>query len=220
MYNTLGLRASSASELYGKLEAGAITAADVDTGCRLHASQTSYADSVCRCEGHDGKQVARFNADTSGPSPNRSEGKVMILASVHDTFEAPKRTSTMWLSVNDLETAQQLKRDVCLRGGPADLPISCEYLDRDSVTAVDEAGRVLCWMIAWIGIGTTLKSLWDLKLQFEALPIPFATISIKTAMSAYAAGQAPRNKSTEHSTPLIPIVAKVWSQRLQNSARE
>ena len=31
-------------------------------------------------------------------------------------------------------------------------------------------------MIRGIGIGGTLKSLWDLKLKFETLPIPGATV--------------------------------------------
>ena len=55
-------------------------------------------------------------------------------------------------------------------------------MDKDSVTAVDEAGRVLCWMISVVGIGPTLKRLWDIKIQFEALPIPFASRFCDTAL--------------------------------------
>jgi len=95
---------------------------------------------------------------------------------VHDTFEKPKSSNLLWISVPDFSTAQRLKKDVCLSGGAADLPTSCEYMDRDSVIAVDEAGRVLCWLISMIGIGNKLKFLWDAKLTFESLPIPFATV--------------------------------------------
>jgi D-lactate dehydrogenase len=177
LVNTLGLKAADGeAALLSKLSNGAVSDADVQPHCALAASQTSYARSVCACDGHDGRHVARYNASTCGPEPNRSEGKVLILASVHDTFPKPARPSTLWLSVPDLATAQQLKRDVCLGGGPAQLPTSCEYMDRDAVTAVDEAGRVLCWMISFVGIGHTLKQLWDVKIRFEALPIPFAPI--------------------------------------------
>ena len=37
-------------------------------------------------------------------------------------------------------------------------------------------------MISCIGIGTTLKRPWDVKLQFEGLLIPFATILCDTAL--------------------------------------
>eukprot|EP00964_Phaeocystis_antarctica_P047086 scaffold27223_cov63-Phaeocystis_antarctica.AAC.2 len=72
-------------------------------------------------------------------------------------------------------------------------------MDADSFTAIDGAGRVtltltptltptptlthhdpnpnqvLCWMLKLVGIGTTLKALWDVKLKFEALPLPLAS---------------------------------------------
>ena len=180
--DTLGLRPEGGESLYGTLERGAITQGNVDPACKLPASHPHYGDVVCGCSGRAGKAVSRYNADTAGPDPNRSEGKVLILATVHDTFPKPKRTSTLWLSVPDFATAQRLKRDVCLGGGASDLPTSCEYMDRDSVRAVDEAGRVLCWMISLVGIGATLKSMWDLKIRFEALPIPFATVIADKAL--------------------------------------
>jgi len=181
LVNTLGLKGDQ-KELFQKLEEGGITQADVDPACTLLASQTSYGASVCQCGGAHGKEVARFNASTSGPSPNRSEGKVLILATVHDTFPKPAMASMLWICVKDFSTAQRLKREVCLAGGACDLPVSCEYMDRDSVTAIDEAGRLLCWMISVVGIGPTLKKLWDIKIQFEALPIPFATIICDKAL--------------------------------------
>ena len=180
--DSLGLKGAGTGALYGKLEAGAISQTDVDSGCTLSASQSTYGASVCECEGHAGKHVSRFNASTAGPLPNRSEGKVLILATVHDTFEKPKKSKLLWVSVDNFSTAQRLKRDVCLAGGAADLPTSCEYMDRDSVTAVDEAGRVLCWMISLVGIGSTLKTLWDLKIKFEALPIPYSTMIADKAL--------------------------------------
>lgn len=124
--DTLGVKAGNKEELFRKLEGGTLTQVDVDSRCTLAASQTTYGQSVCTCHGHHGKQISRYNADTHGPDANRSEGKVLILASVHDTFPKPIKASTLWLSVDDFSTAQKLKRDVCLAGGAADLPVSCE----------------------------------------------------------------------------------------------
>jgi len=178
LHNTLGLLGGSGPELYRKLEAATLSQADVDPACALPASHTSYRADVCTLDG----RVSRFNADTSGPPPCRSEGKVLILASVHDTFEKPKRADSLWISCKDLATAHRLKAAVNFGGGPSDLPASCEYMDKDSVRAVDEAGRILCWMIRGIGIGPTLKALWDAKLWFEALPIPFAPVLADKAL--------------------------------------
>jgi hypothetical protein len=49
-------------------------------------------------------------------------------------------------------------------------------MNGDAVRAVDEAGRGLCSLLAVVGIGPRLKALWDLKLAFEALPVPFASV--------------------------------------------
>mmetsp|Transcript_28656 Transcript_28656/g.94224 ORF Transcript_28656/g.94224 Transcript_28656/m.94224 type:complete len:643 (-) Transcript_28656:275-2203(-) len=175
--NTLGLKGSG-KELYSKLEAGSLSQADVDPKCRLPASQTSYKDEVCQLD----KSVSRFNADTKGPSACRSEGKVMILASVHDTFEKPQSADVLWVSCKDLATAHKVKAEVNFGNGVKDMPPSCEYMDADSVKAVDEAGRIICWAIRVVGIGPTLKMAWDLKLKFEALPIPFAKVIPDKAM--------------------------------------
>jgi hypothetical protein len=50
-------------------------------------------------------------------------------------------------------------------------------MDSDSITAIDQAGRVLCCMIALVGIGPRLKSLWDAKIRFESFPIPYVQAS-------------------------------------------
>ena len=99
---------------------------------------------------------------------------MLILASVHDTFPKPQASHTLWVGVDDFDTAQAFKREVCLGGGAADLPASVEYMDGSSVRVVDDAGRILCWAIGVVGIGETLKRMWDMKLAFEALPIPLA----------------------------------------------
>ncbi len=81
------------------------------------------------------------------------------------------------VSFCDCATARSVGLQVCFAGGAADLPVSCEYMDSDSITAIDQAGRVLCCMIARVGIGPRLKSLWDAKIRFESLPIPYVQAS-------------------------------------------
>ena len=172
LVNSLGLREQPTSTLFGKLEAGRLDEDDVNAHCCLPAHQADYASSVCTLD----STVSRFNAAITGPEPCRCEGKVLTLASVHETFPKPTQQRCLWLSCKDLRTAQQVKAEVLLKGGPQDLPSSVEYMDRDSVRAVDEAGRILCWMISFIGIGPTLGRLWDLKLMFEASPIPLSGV--------------------------------------------
>jgi D-lactate dehydrogenase (quinone) len=144
-------------------------AAGADAGAASDAAGAAsdadrYRASICR---YDEPTVARFNADTTGIDPVRSEGKVLILASVHDSFPAPLRTQLFWVSCDSLETAQRLKQQVCLADAD-DLPVACEYMDRDAIDVVDEAGRVLCHLLLRLGIGPSTMTLWDAKLWIEA----------------------------------------------------
>ncbi len=75
------------------------------------------------------------------------------------------------VSCNSLADAQNLKREVLLNNSK-DLPIACEYMDRDSFDIIDNAGRFLCHAISKFGIGESLEIMWNLKLKIEALPLP------------------------------------------------
>ena len=92
--------------------------------------------------------------------------KVMILATLHDTFPNRKKKKTFWISCSSIEEAHDLKNSVLLEN-PEDLPISCEYMDRDYFDVIDSAGRVLCHALSMFGIGERLSKLWDLKLSVE-----------------------------------------------------
>ncbi len=81
------------------------------------------------------------------------------------------------VSFCDCATVRSVGLQVCFAGGAADLPVSCEYMDSDSITAIDQAGRVLCYMIGLVGIGPRLKSLWDAKIRLESFPIPYVQAS-------------------------------------------
>ena len=139
------------------------------------ASDSNYQNTVCECT----SEVSRFNADTVGEDCNRSEGKVVILATVHDTFPVPKKKRVFWVSFPDIETTLAFRREVCLNN-PTDLPISCEYMDRDSVDIIDRSGRIATFMIRFLGMGDIMGSLWGIKVAVEGLPFSWApTISDK-----------------------------------------
>lgn len=106
---------------------------------------------------------------TKGIDCNRSEGKVLILATVHDTFPKALEQKSFWISCKDFDTALALRKDVCLNN-PKDLPISVEYMDRDSFDVIDRSGRVMGNLIKMVGMGSIIGMLWKVKLQIEALP--------------------------------------------------
>lgn len=134
------------------------------------ASDVTYGQRLCQAPTSAADRISRFNADTRGPDPCRSEGKVIILATVHDTFAKPQQSKTFWISTDTLETALAFRQQVCLDNA-ADLPISCEYMDRDAYDVVDRAGRFLGRIIQYVGTSSpTVKHFWNFKLWIEALP--------------------------------------------------
>ena len=137
------------------------------------ASDIHYGKKLCR---RNSNSVSRYNADCSGPDCCRSEGKVIILATVHDTFPKPKSTKTFWISFDSIETAFEFRKQVAL-DNPTDLPISMEYMDRDAFDVVNDAGRVLGNLIKYVGTSSTLmRQMWNVKLYIEALPYATAPI--------------------------------------------
>jgi len=138
-----------------------------DTYGMKPASDKEYRKRLC----DDDDEVNRYNADTRGADCNRSEGKVIILASVHDTFAKPTSTKTFWLSFDSLDTALQFRKEVCL-DNPVDVPISMEYMDRDSFDVINQAGLILGNIIYAVGTSSPIvKNFWNLKLWIESLNV-------------------------------------------------
>lgn len=191
--NTLGIEGIEDSDFVNNfgtaLEQLDIYAKDVKTGYRRPMAQSSksafgrakasdrdYPQRVCECKNDArGRSVSRFNADTRGEDCNRSEGKVLILATVHDTFPKPFDKKSFWISFQDFDTAQKFRKLVCL-DNPKDLPLSVEYMDRDSFDVIDNAGRVMGNLIRVVGIGPFVGALWDLKLKISSLPFDGADV--------------------------------------------
>jgi len=125
-----------------------------------------YKTEVCSFD----EKLTRFNADTKGLDCNRSEGKVLILATVHDTFAEPDTSQSYWISFHDMETTMRFKTDVALVN-PHDLPESIEYMDRGCFEVIDRAGRFMGHFIKYFGTTSPLVSKgWDFKLKIQALP--------------------------------------------------
>ncbi len=182
--NTLGIEGIEDSDFPNNsgtaLEQLDIYARDVKTGFKrpmakssdsehgkAKASDREYAESVCKT---NESSWSRYNADTKGLDCNRSEGKVLILATVHDTFAKPAAKKTFWISFADFETTLAFRKEVCL-DNPKDLPISVEYMDRDSFDVIDCSGRVMGNLIKVVGMGSFIGLLWNIKLKIGALPI-------------------------------------------------
>lgn len=143
-----------------------------DTYGKHQSHDSNYKENLCTVDNN----VSRFNADTKGLDCNRSEGKVLILATVHDTFKSPSRSKSYWLSFEDLATTVKFKTEVCL-DNPADLPMSIEYMDRDSFDIIDQAGRFMGHFIKFFGSASPIVSAgWAVKLKVEALDIRGAAI--------------------------------------------
>jgi D-lactate dehydrogenase (quinone) len=144
------------------------------------ASDHTYAERLCINKEND--TISRYNADIRGPECCRSEGKVIILASVHDTFPAPIDTRTFWIGFDSLETAYEFRRIVCL-DNKYDVPISMEYLDRDSFDVIHSSGRLLGNLIKYIGTSSSfIRHFWNLKLYIEALPLDGAETMIDSLL--------------------------------------
>lgn len=169
--NTLGLKDHQDGDgaiefLDGK---DSLCEGDLDAACTREGSYPNYAESLRRLDA----QVARYNADTTGLDCCRSEGKVMILASVHDTWPIIK-DRLVWISCKDFETANAVKRRVALKSSDC-MAKSCEYMNCEAFKGVDNAGRILIKAIEIAGM-RNVEPLWNAKLAIESIELPFMNV--------------------------------------------
>eukprot|EP00746_Dinoflagellata_sp_MGD_P032501 gnl/MRDRNA2_/MRDRNA2_177380_c0_seq1.p1 gnl/MRDRNA2_/MRDRNA2_177380_c0~~gnl/MRDRNA2_/MRDRNA2_177380_c0_seq1.p1 ORF type:complete len:674 (+),score=105.98 gnl/MRDRNA2_/MRDRNA2_177380_c0_seq1:166-2022(+) len=168
LVNTLGLKNSSLEYLDNVTS---LSADDMDHKCRRPASFPRYAELLTKLD----SSISRYNADTSGCECNRSEGKVLILATIHDTYPVPQKSKLIWVSCKDYPTAHALKREVALVSAKNCMSKTCEYMNKDEFDIVDRGGRVLINVIDLLGM-RRIEPLWNLKLWIESLPVPFSQI--------------------------------------------
>lgn len=166
LHDKLGLERTDADDLFAKLESGE-GLVEKKGADKVPAYNSAYPKWVTNLNG----DCSRFNADTSGPAPNRMEGKVLILATVHQSFPAPASTKTLWVSCPSFEAVSAVRR-ACLNN-PSDLPRSVEYMDKDTVETIDRAGRGLVLLIRLFGMAP-MGSIWAARARVDALPLPYA----------------------------------------------
>jgi len=167
--NTLGI--NDGGDPFAFLESKhVLTQQDLDQDCKSAASFPNYKEELVKLDG----RVSRFNADTTGCDPNRSEGKVMILATIHDTYPIPAKEKVVWVSCKDLAMAHAIKHKVCLTS-TRPMARSCEYFNKDIYEVTELGGRLCVKAIDVLGM-KPIGFLWDIKRFVETLPIPFANI--------------------------------------------
>lgn len=166
--NTLGLKSKSLDYLQN---ATSLSGDDMDPKCKLPSSFPNYAERLTKFDG----ECSRYNSDTYGIDCNRSEGKVLILATLHDTFPMPTSSKLIWLSCKDYSTAHALKQNVCLYNHKDCMTKTCEYMNKDQFNTVDRGARALMYVINLVGM-RRVEPLWNLKLFIESLPVPFSKV--------------------------------------------
>lgn len=114
--NTLGLKdgGDPVKFLDGREQ---LSPADLDAKAAGNCSWPSYSSVVLDCEQ---PKVSRYNADTTGIDCCRSEGKVLILATMHDTYEIPSESQVVWVACKDrVRAAGSTLQGVSMRAVPA-----------------------------------------------------------------------------------------------------
>ena len=93
-----------------------------------------------------------------------------------------------------------------------DLPVACEYMDRDAIDVVDEAGRVLCHSLLRPGIGPSTMKMWNAKLWVEAHgggTLPDLCLHYANKLFARLSALADRGDEQEHDHHLLASVGSL-----------
>jgi D-lactate dehydrogenase len=164
LVNHLGIALGDDPEaMLARLDAGAITPADVDPAADRRAHDHGYADHVRRI---DDPAPARFNADPRCLfEAAGSAGKLIVFAVRLDTFPQETDTATFYVGTDDPAALTRLRRTM-LRDF-ADLPIAGEYMHRTAFDIADRYGRDTFVAIERLGTDR-LPALFAAKARVDA----------------------------------------------------
>lgn len=110
---------------------------------------------------------ARFNADARRLcEASGSAGKMAIFGVRLDSFEKADETACLYIGTNDANEFTALRRALLSHAG--NLPISAEYLHRDTFDIADVYGKDIFQIIRWLGTDR-LPRLFAIKARFDAL---------------------------------------------------
>ncbi|MEM9121781.1 MAG: D-lactate dehydrogenase [Pseudomonadota bacterium] len=150
-------------EILGRLDRSEISDADlVDTGER--ASDNAYPD---RVRDVDAATPARFNADPRTlHEASGCAGKLAVFAVQLDTFPIEPDERTYYIGTHSTHTLTDLRRTLLTKLDP--LPISAEYLHRDTFDITRDYGKDTLLLIHWLGTDR-LPFIFKAKARIDAL---------------------------------------------------
>lgn len=171
LVNHLGIALGSDPEtILSRVEAGAFSDADIQTGINRAASDRHYADHVRQI---NEPSPARFNADTGRLfEASGSAGKVALFAVRLDTFISETCTATFYIGTNDPAELTQIRRHM-LAEFPT-LPIAAEYIHKDAYDVAEVYGKDTFLAIQYLGTDR-LHKLFAFKNWLDRLAgmVPF-----------------------------------------------
>lgn len=161
LVNRLGIDLGDDPEaMLARLEAGTFDAAPVQAA----ASDGDYHAHVRQI---DAATPARFNADPRRlHDASGCAGKLAVFAVRLDSFAAQAGSTTFYLGANDPAAFAALRRTML--GTAMPLPISAEYLHRDTFDIADRYGRDTFQAIRMLGTAR-LPTLFALKARIDGL---------------------------------------------------
>lgn len=168
LVNALGIDlGNTPEEILSRLDRAAFGEDNISEDHR-RASATDYSTRVRDTESD---QPARYNADPQWlHEASGCAGKLAVFTVRLDTFEAPRREQTFFLSTNDPEQLARLRRRILAELHT--LPVSAEYIHRDTLELARKYGNDTVWIIDKLGTGR-LPLLYRIRRWTEAMTTRF-----------------------------------------------
>ena len=147
LVNALGVSlGDTPEEMLRRLESGDFDESDIAGDDRL-ASDREY---VTRVRDIDSPEPARYNADPRRLFDSSGcAGKLAVFAVRVDTFEKHAQEKTFFISTNRPSHLETLRRRIL--GEVGTLPVSAEYIHRDTLQLAIDYGRDTVWAINTLG---------------------------------------------------------------------
>jgi len=163
LVNRLGINlGQTPEEILERLERGDINEADIDRTAGA-ASDHGYE---ARVRDVEAQSPARFNADPDHlHGASGCGGKLAVFAVRLDTFPVKEDVCIYYIGTNEPENLTVLRRRVLMEF--AELPVSGEYMHRDSFDVAHRYGKDILLMIHWLGTDY-LPRFFAAKRRFDA----------------------------------------------------
>jgi D-lactate dehydrogenase len=165
LVNHLGISlGENAEDILGRLDRGAYGEADIDRDTGRLASDPDYQKLI---RDIDAPLPGRYNNDprllyeAAG-----SAGKLCVFAVRLDTFPSSGPSRAFYIGSNDYMELTRLRRHIL--GEFDNLPVACEYLNRDAYELAERYGKDLYLFLKHVG-SARIATAFALKGRFDAL---------------------------------------------------